>query len=142
MQSFETCGFRMDFEDNNNNYYLELKDAIERLCSNSQIFSTAYERNPLVHYLSISKETCITCAVVNQKVEFAIYKKKTNELIQHINKNTYVNIAIEDVQELGNRMERIAKYPTHMKPEPLYGLWMDLLKEKEIQKENIESYER
>ena len=79
MQSITTYGFTMNFDDVYKDQYLELKDTIERLCRNSEKLSILYNRNPLIHYLAISKSTYITCIVINQKAEFGIYKKENKE---------------------------------------------------------------
>ena len=145
MQSFETYGFKMEYNDENSTNYLELKKAIEDVCETSKKLSVLYNKNPLVHYAKMENnyQSYITCIVTDEKVEFGIYQRKNiNKILQNISDDSSLRITLDDIQALKDRMEIIAKNKSIINPEPIHGLWIELLKEKENNKNLYIEYEK
>ena len=143
MQSEIICGFRMDFDEKDHASYIDLKGEIQKLCKQSEQFSILYGKNPLLHYIPIKCGTYITCYVQNGKAEFGIYETKNpNSILQHLSLNNSIELTVKDIQKLSLRMENIAKNQKEIIPNPLYDIWKNHLKEKQITNSIIQNIER
>jgi len=133
MQSFETYGFKIDFDNHEAYKYLDVKDAIERLCKNSIFYSKQYNKPFLIQYAPLKNNAYITCAVINNKAEFGIYDRKyPNIILQSVSDITLNEITIEKINLLQDIMEITAQNKTNVKINPLYNIWIEHFKEKQI----------
>lgn len=119
MQTEETYGFIMDFNETDHTTYIHIKDDIERLCRKSESLSKYYNKNPLIQSVQINNNTFITCAVYDNKALFGVFQpSKSNEIIQHATKSISQNISLKSIQMLENRIENTAKNKKNL----AYGL--------------------
>lgn len=124
MEQYTTFGFTMECDDSDSNKYLNIKAEIEKLCKQTLKYSKLYNKNPLLQYFPIKKGLYMTCCATNNQVQFGVYcPNKNSDIIQHLSKNANIELDIEDIRDLKNRIEITARNAENVKISQLENAW-------------------
>ena len=135
MQIFSTCGLTIEYNDINHNEYLNLKNRIEKFGKECVKLAKECEKNPFMRHIRLYDTYYLTCTVVNNKPEIAIYNSTAKELVQHISLDSNIKILKTDFDDLYIRVYSYAKTKDNPIIEPLQSIWDEYLKERDMESE-------
>ena len=130
MQSFTTCGLKIEYDNINHNEYLKLKSDIETFCNNCLRLAKLYKKRPFMRYILMKPNTYLTCSFINNHIELGVYNSLNKTLTQMISCKDSLYITPLLLDKFFIRVYNYAISKDNPIIEPLQSIWDEYLLQK------------